>query len=217
MKNKAIIALFIILSVILISVLFFTKSPDQYLSKVSLFGDLYKNTSLTITSPNSINDVKIDGKEYGVTPLEIEDLEEGQHEIELVRSTNGESFYSPLKLQLDLKRNTEAIVDFEIGPAGTLSGYAIYYTQSPSTTEGIGYLTVTSSPSEATFTINNDQTYQLPIDILELKAGEYNISVNSKGYESIVVPVIIREGYNLNLRADLFPIPTNLELPQETE
>lgn len=214
MKKNLLPALFTIFSVFVISLLFFTRTPDSLLSRFSIFEDLYKNTSLTITSRKSVNIVSIDGKEYGETPLEIEDLVEGQHEVTLERKVEGDDlqFYEPVKIYLDLQTNTEAIVDVEIGPNGILSGYTLYYTPSPGNNPETGYLTVSSYPEHSSVSINEEKALEGPIEIMELTAKEYNVKISATGYESIEIPIIIREGFNLNLDVNLFPIPINLEI-----
>jgi hypothetical protein len=40
-----------------------------------------------------------------------------------------------------------------------------------------------------------------------MTAKEYNLQITADGYESLDIPILIEEGYLLNVKTYLFPIP----------
>jgi hypothetical protein len=211
-KTAKITILIIITFTVIISAVFFTRRPENFLRDLPYFEDLYKNTNLTINSRNGTFEVKIEGEDYGQTPVEVNNLAEGQYRIELDRVTDNEnSFYEPQTFFIDLYRDTEAFVDLEIGPSDYKSGYILYYTPAPKSDSETGYLSVQSNASEAEIYIDNEYYSSLPIKVEEFAMGDYNLKIKEDGYEEVEVPIIIRDGFNLNVNTHLMPIPTDLK------
>lgn len=220
-KNLALIIVTIII-VTLLSVFVFSRSTEEILSRFPVFQDLYQNTSLTVTSVNGIAEVAINGSSYGETPLTLQDLEEGQYEITLRRATTSEkeTFYKEHTFVVDLYRNTESVINLEIGPNDSLAGYILYYIPSPDTTKNEGFITITSNQADAVVLINDESMGITPLDLAKVTEGEYKVKISKKGYEVVEIPIIIRQGFNLNINAQLLPIPTNLSkqtAPDESE
>ncbi|WKZ31510.1 MAG: PEGA domain-containing protein [Candidatus Dojkabacteria bacterium] len=219
MKKYLPLLIIVIVVTLFLSVVLFTRSQESLLKNLPYFKESYKNTSLSITSRNGVADIMINDKEYGETPLAIEELTEGRYEVILEKksSEDDSSFYEPIALFLDLYRNTEAIIDLEIAPGGYKAGYVLYYTPAPQAEAQTGFITVESNSSKSRMLLDGDYYSDLPISVDELEEGEYKMKIESTGYESVEVPIIIRQGYNLNVSTFLLPIPTNLEKPAQPE
>ena len=213
MKQNQLLKYFGFTLVIVLSIVIFSNNPSTFISKIPLIKGLAKNTLITINSINGTSTVKINGEEYGSTPLEVEALAPGNHKIEMRREVNQDlTFYEPQTFFINLHENTEAIINIEIGPDDNLSGYYLYYSAAPKSTPETGYFSVSSNTSANVF-IENNFNELTPIKLSELATGEHNVVISNEGYESVEVPIIIREGFNLNLTVYLLPIPTNLTLP----
>ena len=142
----------------------------------------------------------IDGKEYGETPQEIENLREGEYTIELEKIASGETFYKKQTFKIPLYKNTSSRIDLEIGPENILHGSIMYYSPEPKISASEGFLTVTSNAQKAKLYIDGEYLNDLPITEVKLKENQYQIKVTALGYMDVEVPVIIRKGYLLNLK-----------------
>lgn len=200
-------ALLIIISIITLSVLFYFIPVKSLIGKLPIINKFYNNTTIEIITPNSKAKVWINGKEYGETPLTIQDLPEGEYLVELQRITTQESFYQNQSFNIELSKNTSARISIEIGPDDTLNGSILYYSRVKATEKEHGYITITSSAENAKIYIDNDLTNTQSIANLSLKTGEHQIKIYAEGYETVEIPVLIREGYQLNLKTFHFPIP----------
>jgi len=205
--------LIIIAIVILIglSVLYFFLPVDKWLSQTPLLKELYNNSSLSITSRNSKASVEIDGKKYGETPLNLNDLSEGNHNIAIKRISDSEGFYQVHSYSIELIKNTEAIIDIEIGPDDIASGYLLYYSQSPDTDKGSGYISITSDKLDSSVYLGSDFIGKAPVSTKKIKTGKYQLQITSDGCEAVEFPIIVRNGYILNINTMLIPIPINLQ------
>lgn len=213
-KLTAIIIIFIVFVIITLVFVFFP--PNNILENIPFINTLYTNSTLTINSPNSKSEVFIDGTSYGQTNQTINDLSEGTYTITLKRVTDATSstqlFYNDAVFVVELTNNTESIINMEIGPSSLLSGYILYYSDSPSALGDQGYFTVSSLPENSSVYLDDQFLAKTPILMQKINAGNYTIRIECQGYESIEVPIIIRSDYNLNVNTYLFPIPTDLEL-----
>lgn len=209
--NKVKTAIIIITSLLLIGILVFFLPTEKILSNIPLFKNLYNNTTILISTKVGKATVMINGEDYGETPTTISDLEPGSYTITMEKITEGDSFYKPHNFTIDLTRNTEAIIDVEIGPGDIISGYILYYTPSPKTSGESGYLSIQSTPKSADVYIDSDFFSTVPISARQLKAGDYQLQILANSYDELSLPIIIREGYNMNITTYQFPIPINLE------
>lgn len=200
-------ALLIIVSVIVLSVIFYFLPVKSLIGRLPLVNKFYNNTTIEIVTPNSKTRVWVNGKDYGETPVTIQDLPEGEYLVELERITTQESFYQKQSFNIELSKNTSARIDVEIGPDGTLNGSILYYTPAKATEKEHGYITVTSSVENPKVYIDKDLVNTQSVANLSLKTGQYQVKVYAEGYETVEIPVLIREGYQLNLKTFHFPIP----------
>jgi hypothetical protein len=51
----------------------------------------------------------------------------------------------------------------------------------------------------------------VPVIGKETDSKEYELELVAQGYEKLTIPVLIEEGYLLNVKAYLFPIPITFE------
>lgn len=187
---------------------------EKISARIPIVNSLYNNTSLTISSKNGIADVKINDKDYGKTPIEIKDLVPGEYTITMNRVNNKESFYQERKLSIDLSNDTEAIIDIEIGPNDVTHGYYLYYKPAPKI-DTKGYLTINSHIGEVDVFLDDDFLNKSPINTQILTAKEYKLRITKIGYENLEIPIIIREGYNLNCNIYLMRKPINIDVINE--
>lgn len=176
-------------------------------SRLPLFRGFYENAVLTVNTRRSPANVYINGVDYGQTPTSIPNLSEGGHTVELERITENPETYPKQSFYIELYRNTEAVIDVEIAPNNFKSGHILFYLPTPTTFEGKGIMSLRSDKTN--YEVFVDGTKISSGDVLShpLEPGEYQIKVESQGYESLEFPVIIRENYNLNIRVYLLPIP----------
>lgn len=207
-KLKSAIILLVVL--LLFALLYLFVPTEKILGGLPFIKDLYNNTSITVNSKNGKAEVIINGKNHGETPIELTGLAQGQYEIELKRVSENIDFYKTRSYKIDLPRNTEAVIDLEIGPADSTSGYILYYTKSPATNDS-GYITVQNTPEDASIFLDGEFMAKAPVNAYSLKQNDYQVKISAVGYEDLTFPIVIREGYNLNVRAYQFPIPINIE------
>jgi hypothetical protein len=204
-------ALIIILSVLVLSILFSFVPINSLLSKIPLVKNLYNNTILSINLKDGEANVTINDKDYGETPVNVENLADGEYTVVLSKITDSEGFYEDHTFDINLTQNTETRIDMEIGPNNLLHGIVLYYSSIPKGTENTGLLTVTSTPLDADITLDTELLNKTPLSGHQLTKGQYTIKISKDGYEEVEAPIIVREGYHLNVKGYLFPIPLTLE------
>jgi hypothetical protein len=210
-------ALMIVISILVLSILFYFVPFNTILGNIPLIKNIYNNTTLSINTKGGDANVTINGKEYGKTPLETNDLAGGEYTIILSKVSESEDFYQDHSFDIYLTQNTESRIDIEIGPNDLLLGTVLYYTSIPKGTSNTGLLTITSSPLKAQITLDGEILSTTPLSGYQLTKGQYTVKISKDGYEEVEAPVIIREGYHLNVKAFLFPIPLTLETLENEE
>jgi len=204
-------ALILAIVIVVVSVILYFIPLKEILGKLPLINRFYNNTSIYIVAENGKAKVKVNGKDYGETPSTVENLPEGKYTIELEKDTDATTFYQKQIFELELAKNTTARIDLEFGPESTLSGTILYYTSATTTSTGDGLLTVTSSAPDGKVYIDGKYKADAPLSNFELKDGQYQIKVTAQGYENVEIPIIVRSGYQLNLKTYHFPVPVNFE------
>lgn len=200
-------AIIIIAIVLVLSVILYFLPLDKIFQRIPLVGNFYANTTLEIVTPNGKANILIDDKEYGDTPNNIIDLVEGEYKLTLRKEEN-ETFYTPHTFDITLTKNTTTRVNIEIGPDENISGTILYYT--PSIFSSKGKITITSNVEDSRVNLNKEYLKNTPVSELELDEGEYEITISKDNYESVTVPIIVRSGYTLNIKAYLLPIPITI-------
>lgn len=208
-------ALIIIAIVLFLSLIFFFVQPEDILKHIPLIKNLYQNTTLEVTTPYGRAKVLINGKEYGETPSNIQNLVAGKYDIELQRVSNEENFYIPHKFQVTLTKNTTTRINMEIGPDNILHGTVLYYTEDSNAVSNKGKITITDNAINTKTYMNSEFLKSTPITNLELNEGEYQILLQSDGYEDLELPIVVRNGYILNIKGYLMPIPVIFDIAQD--
>ncbi len=212
-------ALIIIVLVLTFSVLLYFLPINRLIGSLPFINQFYNNTTLEILTKRGKARIWVNGKDYGETPATIENLPEGTYLIELEKIEEGNSFYEKQTFQIELTRNTSARVDLEIGPDNLLHGIILYYTPIRTSSQD-GFLTVISNVEDARIFLDTEFLKVTPITNLSLKENQYEIKVTASGHEDVVIPVLIRNNYALNLKTFHFPIPVAFdsleEEPEET-
>ncbi len=207
-------AIIIILTILLFSGLFYFFPPKKLVGKLPFLNKFYNNTTIEIVTQKGKAKVWIDGKDYGETPVTVEDLPEGKYLVEMEKIAPKDTFYKKHSFNVELSKNTSARIDIEIAPEDLLHGTILYYSPIRTST-GKGYLTVTGNSKDSKIYINSDFINRSELANIELDIGEHQIKVESEGYEEIEIPVFVREDYQLNLKIYQLPIPISLDVLEE--
>lgn len=203
-------AILIFLSVLFFSTLFFFFPPKKLIGQLPFLNRFYNNTSLEIVTQRGKAKVWINEKDYGETPVTVQDLPEGDYLVEMEKIAPEDAFYKKHSFNIELTKNTTARMDIEIGPEDLLHGSILYYSPMK-TSPDKGYLTVTCSTNDSKIYVNGEFTNRASLTNIELEKGEQKIKVENDGYIGIELPVNIRENYQLNLKIYQLPIPISLE------
>jgi len=192
--------------VVFVSILLFFFQPEDILKHIPILRSFYQNTTLEITVPYGKAKVKINDKEYGETPLNIQSLVAGEYEVELNKIAAQEGYYKPHTFKVILTKNSTSRINLEIGPDDNMHGTILYYLEDNNYSPNKGKLTVTANSQDTRVFINSEFLKSTPITNLELNEGEYEISLQSENYENLTLPIVIRAGYTLNIKGYLLPI-----------
>ena len=214
MKNRKTV-LIIVCTILVVSIFLYFVPLGKILGNLPFLNVFYNNTSMEIIVEKGKANVLIDGKEYGQTPVTIENLKEGKYIVELQKIISQDTFYRSQIFEIQISKNTSARIDIEIGPEDILNGTILYYTSATNTEKGKGLITITSSAQDSKVYIDKEYVGSSPITNLELADNQYQIKVSALGYEDIEIPVFVRKGYLLNLKTYHFPIPVNFDTVEE--
>ncbi len=205
--NKFAKIILIIFAFVIFGLLLHFNVFENLFTKLPFVKNFYDNSVLTINTRRGNARVTLNGVEYGETPQSISNLSEGEYLVELDKITESGDIYQKQTFYIELYNNTEAIIDIEIAPENFKSGHILYYSPLSKTFEKNGALTLRSDVNDYEVLINNQEIPKEDIVSYQLSPAEYDVQVTSQGYESLEFPIIIREGYNLNVRVYLLPIP----------
>ncbi len=179
---------------------------EKIVERTPLVKNIYQNSLLSVNTRRGIANIFLNEVDYGQTPQTITNLSEGEYLVELEKVSET-TIYPKESFYIELHRNTEAVVDIEIAPEGFKSGHILYYSPMPKALSKDGALTLRSDIENYEVFIDDSKVDSEDILSYQLDPNEYDIKVVAKGYESLEFPIIIREGYNLNIRVYLLPIP----------
>ena len=169
--------------------------------------NFYENAVLSVNTRRGLANIYIDGVDYGQTPTSISNLKQGGYTVELEKISENPNIYGKESFYIELHRNTEAVIDIEIAPDGFKSGHILFYSPMPRTFNQEGAISIRADINNYEVLINNERVDKDSAISYKLKPGEYDITVKSEGYESLEFPAIVREGFDLNIRVYLLPIP----------
>lgn len=210
MKNRKTV-LIIVITILVVSIILYFLPLGKILGNIPLLNMFYNNTSMEIIVEKGKAQVQINDKDYGQTPVTVENLKEGKYIVELSKIADDDTFYENQTFEVEISKNTSARIDIEIGPDNILNGTILYYTEATNTQRGKGLVTITSSVEEAKVYVDKEYLGTSPIANLELADNQYQVKVSAQGYEDVEIPVFVRSGYLLNLKTYHFPIPVNFD------
>lgn len=142
--------------------------------------------SVTIRTEPPGGDLFVDGNARGVTPLTVDNLLPGRHEI-LVRKTGYEDYHSVVSVV-----------------TGTTIDYTEYLVPRP----GTGFLSITSAPEGANVSIDGHNGGTTPTNLERIGAGNHSVEISKPGYWNFTGIVNIRGGEATLAGADLSQIPS---------
>lgn len=200
-------ALIIILLILIASSLFYFLPTNGLISQLPFVNRFYTNTTLEVITINGKAKVQIDGQDYGETPIMVDQLSPGDYTIELERISETDNFYKPQTLNVKLTKNTTSRVEVEIAPAGMIHGAILYYTQQNTLEKERGLLSVLSEVEGSKIYLDGEYIKQTPIVAYSTNSKEYQLEVAAQGYETLEIPILVEEGYLLNVKTYLLPIP----------
>ncbi|MBB6098163.1 hypothetical protein HNR42_001588 [Deinobacterium chartae] len=140
--------------------------------------------SIRVESSPAGADVYLDGRLIGRTPLNIENVAVGRHDLRVVMSG-----YSEYRTSVDVGRNSTQTL------RATLSRGSV--------NQGTGSLSVTSNVDRAEIFLNDRRAGRVPTTFRNLNPGIYRVRVTAPGYRDFYTTVEIRPGETSDLRVTL--------------
>ncbi len=113
----------------------------------------------------------VDGKNYGLTPIEIKDFEIGEHEI--VISKEG---YAQIIKKIEIGKETVTIEEI--------------------LTKAISEIFINTNPKGAKVIINGKEMGVTPLTLKDINPGRYIITFKALGYEEMTKSIEVKEGLN---------------------
>ncbi len=162
---------------------------------VFLFGnELSLKAALLVSSDPEGQMVYLDGQELGSTPLNIGDLAGGEFTLT----------FSEFSQKIHLTGGALTVVDWVFGPSEIFSAGDIVWL---SPAGGGAELLVIAKPAAEVF-LNGSSVGESPLS-KEIQPGEYTLEIREDGYFPRTLTVAVKEGYRLNVQANLSlnPLP----------
>lgn len=144
--------------------------------------------ALTVTSDPSGQKVLLDGQEVGTTPFSTKNLKEG--EVTLA--------FGEFSQKIKLTAGALTVVNWILGPSESFSaGEVVWFFPSSAGTE----LVVISKPAAEVF-LEGNSIGSSPLSH-KVPAGEYTLEIKKGGFFPRTLKVAVKEGYRLNISANL--------------
>lgn len=165
---------------------------------VFLSGAVSKNAALSVASDPSGQKVLLDNKEVGNTPYLSDQLE----------ASNPVLSFGSFNQKIRLTAGALTVVYQVLGPTETFSaGQVVWFSES-----SIGSELVVITRPVAEVLINGQSIGDSPLS-KSLELGEYELELRKEGYFSRTIRISVREGFRLNVSANLalnpFPLDPN--------
>jgi hypothetical protein len=155
-------------------------------------------SAITIESANQEAEVFINGESVGKTPIKTKDIKPGEKKISL-KTTDRQ-----YETTIDVLPYSEAVVKRDMGVSESFSsGQSFWIEKAGSNT----VLSITSEPANASVFIDNTEVGKTPFSSGTLTSGDYDLRIESPGFEGQFARINVKNGYNLNISVKLFPIP----------
>ncbi len=145
---------------------------------------------VTILTEPPGGDLYVDGKSRGVTPVTVDNLLPGRHEI-LIRKTGYDDYRDVVSVAID--KNIE---------------YTEYLVPLPDS----GFISITSTPVGADVIIDGRLAGKTPTNLQRIPAGNHTVELVKAGYWNFTAILPITGGESTLAKADLTIIPTSSTL-----
>lgn len=161
--------------------------------------DLIKGKSkITVSVLEGTADVYLGDTKLGTTPYQSADIKPGNNKVTIKNSLR------EYETNIEFLPNSEVVLNRDLGISDIYSsGQNFWLEKSESGT----VLSIISQPSDAAIFIDNTEVGKTPYSTNTLSKGDYDLRVELPGYETQTARIKIEKGYNLNVSADLYPIP----------
>jgi len=150
--------------------------------------------SLWIETPHTTAEAFLDDQALGQTPLQKDDLAEGQRRLKLV---SGEQVY---QTEISLLRGTQTVVRREFGPAEAFSSGVVLYFERTGRAPSIS---ITSDPDGARVRIDGKDVGKTPLLVDEITSGSHDLELSFENFESCRMLVRLADGYQLRFFSKL--------------
>lgn len=172
---------------------------------VYLGGIFPKKAALSVNSDPEGQQVLLDGQEVGETPFFSDQLDQGEAVLR----------FGDFNQKIHLSPGALTVVDWVLGPSETFSAGEVVWFSSSST--GTELLVITKPAGEVW--LDGQLLGETPLS-RALEQGEYDLEIKKEGYFSRQFKISVREGFRLNISANLalnpFPAQTkNLSSPHK--
>jgi len=155
-------------------------------------------------------DVFVDNENLGVTPVESDEIKPGTNKVTLKSSDR--LYETTIKFLSNTDKYIHKVGIFrDLGVSDLFSaGRDLWFDES--TSEVV--LRIISDPPGASVYIDNTEIGKTPYTSSKLTEGDYDIKVESVGYEPQKDRVRIQKGYTSNISVKLFPMPVPSRVSQ---
>ncbi|MFH1565689.1 MAG: PEGA domain-containing protein [bacterium] len=163
------------------------------------------NAVLSVTASYEQASVILDESLVGKTPYESETLKSGEHTL-IIKSSDGS-----YETKINLLPQTTTALSREVGVGGDFSSGYIVWLEKISGDETS--VSVVSNPAGAVVKIDDEEKGVTPINLSNITEGSHTVEISKQGYEKQSIYLKFKNGFKLNVVADIFllPIPENLE------
>ena len=179
---------------------------------------------LVVNSLGGNMEIKIDGESRGEvnlanSPIELAEIDPGEHDIELVRKASVEGGYESFFKKINFEEGINSVLSYELGPTNDFSSGYVFYAQSRSNFGGEASLTVTSVPETSKVYLNDVVLGEAPMrDVKIALTGKHKLKVEADGYEPLEFEILPDEqtsrdklkDYSLYVEVRLFKLPLNV-------
>jgi len=162
------------------------------------------DAGLVVTSSDQVT-VILDGSLVGKTPYQSDTLKPGEHSLSIKSDTG--SYDAKIKL-VSL---AQTAVSREVGIGKPFSsGYVIWMEKVGGNASSVS---VVSDPANADVSLDSAKKGSTPLALDNVSPSTHTLEISKAGYEPQTIYLKFKEGFKLNVLADLFliPIPTSLQ------
>lgn len=182
----------------------------------SYFTGRFGRAAVQVTTDNGTASVVINGRSFGESPVYSENIQTGSLKVQLNGNTNSYS------TELTPANGTLAIVTRDLGVSDSFSSGQNLWMEKTFNSNEAFISVVTPKTEQVAVLVDGVEVGKAPIkfstkDLLkENSDGKYQISFKKEGYEEQMISVSPVNGYQLNIRVDMFPIPIPKEVSSIT-